>query len=59
MFLEVAKDKSELEYARQQLESYIQAIWDTLEKPLFDSLYMSMKAYIKACIKADRWHTKY
>lgn len=59
MFPEVAKDKSESEYARQRLESCIQAAWDTLEKPLFDSLYMSMKARIEACIAADGWHTKY
>ena len=59
MFLEVAKDKSESEYARKQLESCIQAAWDKLEKPLFDSLYMSIKACIEACIAAHGWHMKY
>jgi DDE superfamily endonuclease len=59
MFPEVATDKSESEYARQRLESYIQAAWDTLDKGLFDSLYESMPARIKACIAASGWHTKY
>jgi len=52
MFLKVAKDKSKLEYARQRLESCIQAVWDTLDKALFDKLYLSIKARIKACIAA-------
>ena len=39
MFPEVAADKSELEHARQRLESYIQAAWDTLDDTLFDKLY--------------------
>jgi hypothetical protein len=59
MFPEVAADKSELEYAQQRLESCIQATWDTLDKGLFDSLYESMPARIKAYIAAGGWHTKY
>ena len=39
MFLEVAADKSESEHARQRLESYIQAAWDTLDDTIFDKLY--------------------
>jgi len=59
MFFKVANDKSELEYARQRLESYIQVAWDTLDKALFDNLYLSIEAKIEACIKAKGWHTKY
>jgi len=59
MFPEVAADKSELKYARQRLESCIQAAWDTLDKGLFDNLYASMPARMKACIAASSWHTKY
>jgi hypothetical protein len=59
MFPKVARDKSELEYARQRLESCIQAAWDTLDKGIFDNLYASMPARIKACIAAGGWHTKY
>ena len=39
MFPEVAADKSESEHARQRLESYIQAAWDTLDNTLFNKLY--------------------
>jgi hypothetical protein len=39
MFPEVMRDKSESEYARQRLESCLQAAWDTLDKSLFDKLY--------------------
>jgi hypothetical protein len=53
MFPEVATDKLELEYARQRLKSYIQAAWDTLDKGLFDNLYASIPARIKACIAAS------
>jgi hypothetical protein len=52
MFPEVAADKLELEDARQRLESCIQAAWDTLDKGLFNNLYASMPARIKACIAA-------
>jgi hypothetical protein len=53
MFPEVAADKLKLEYAKQRLESYIQAAWDTLDKGLFDNLYASMPARIKAYIAAS------
>ena len=53
MFPEVAADKSELKYARQRLESCIQAAWDTLDKGLFDNLYASMLARMKAYIAAS------
>ena len=53
MFPEVAADKSESEYARQRLESCIQAAWDTLDKGLFDNLYASMPARMKAYIAAS------
>ena len=59
MFPEVAKDKSESEYARQRLESCIQAAWDTLDKGIFDNLYLSMESRMEACIAAKGWHTKY
>lgn len=59
MFPDIAKDKSESEHARQQLESALQAAWDTIDKENFDSLYQSMPSRIEACIKADGWHTKY
>ena len=59
MFPEIAADKSESEYARQKLESCIQAAWDILDKRIFDNLYVSMPARIAACIAAGSWHTKY
>jgi hypothetical protein len=59
MFPEVAKDTSESEYARQRLESCIQAAWDTLDDELFSTLGASMPDRIEACIAADGWHTKY
>ena len=59
MFPEVVKDKSESEYARQRLESCIQATWDTLDKGIFDNLYLSMESRMEACIAAKGWHTKY
>jgi hypothetical protein len=59
MFLDVATDKSESEHARQRFESCLQAAWDTLDEELFCTLGASIPARIKACIAADRWHTKY
>ena len=59
MFPEVAADPSKSEDARQRLESCIQAAWDTLDKGIFDALYASMPARMKACIAAGGWHTKY
>ena len=59
MFPNVAADKSESEYARQRLESCLQAAWDTLDKSIFDSLYQSIRDRIEAYIKVNGWHTKY
>ena len=59
MFPMIAKDKSESEHSRQQLESALQAAQDTIDKEKFDSLYQSMPSRIEACIKAKGWHTKY
>jgi hypothetical protein len=59
MFLKVANDLSESEYARQRLESCIQVAWDTLNQGLFDKLGRSMRARVEACIAADGWYTKY
>jgi hypothetical protein len=59
MFPDVMADKSESEYARQRLESCLQAAWDTLDKELFDNLGASMPSRIEACIAAKGWHTKY
>jgi len=59
MFPDIATDKSESEHARQQLESALQAAWDTIDKESFDCLYQSMPSRIEACIKAEGWHTKY
>jgi hypothetical protein len=59
MFLGVAADKSELEHARQWLESCIKAVWDTLDKSLFDNLGAGMHDRCEAAIAADGWHTKY
>ena len=59
MFPEITKNKSESEHARQQLESVLQAAWDTIDKESFDVLYQSMPRRITAYIKADGWHTKY
>jgi hypothetical protein len=53
MFLEVAIDKSQLKHAKQRLKSCIQVAWDTLDKGLFDNLYASMLAKIKAYIAAS------
>jgi transposase len=59
MFPDVALDTSDSEYARQRLESCLQAAWDTLDKEIFDSLYESMPRRIEACIAANGWHTRY
>jgi len=59
MFPEVGADKSQSEYARQRLESCLQAAWDTLDEKLFQNLAASMPDRIKAYIKAEGWHTKY
>jgi hypothetical protein len=59
MFPDIMNDKSESEHARQQLESALQAAWDTIDKAQFDCLYQSMPSRIEACIKANGWHTKY
>ena len=53
MFFKVAANKPETEYARQRLESCIQAAWDTLDKSLFDALGQSMPEKIEACIAVD------
>lgn len=50
MFLEVVKDKLQLEYTRQRLELCLQAAWATLDKRLFDKLYKSIPSRIEACI---------
>ena len=57
MFPDIMNDKSESEYTRQQLESTLQAAWDTIDQSQFDCLYQSMPSRIEACIKANRWHT--
>jgi hypothetical protein len=54
IFSEVAADLSDSEHVRQRLESCIQAIWDTLDKDIFDALYTNMPARMKAYIVADR-----
>ena len=59
MFPDIMNDKSETEHARQQLESALQAAWDTIDQSQFDCLYQSMPSRIEACIKANGWHTKY
>lgn len=59
MFPEIAANKSDSEHARQQLESALQAAWDTIDKQVFDNLGASMVHRIEACIAADGWHTKY
>jgi hypothetical protein len=59
MFPDIVTDRSESEHARQQLESALQAAWDTIDKKDFDCLYKSMPDRIEACIKAKGWHTKY
>ena len=59
MFPSIATDRSESGHARQQLESALQAAWDTIEKESFDCLYKSMLDRIEACIKAEGWHMKY
>jgi hypothetical protein len=53
MFPDVAEDKSKSEHTRQRLESCLQAVWDTLDKSLFDNLGASINTRIEACIAAD------
>jgi hypothetical protein len=50
MFPDVAADKSESEYARQRLESCLQAAWDCLPDKLFTRLHLTMKHRIDAVI---------
>jgi hypothetical protein len=59
IFPDITKDKSESEHVRQQLESALQAAWDTIDNKSFDVLYQSMPDRIAACIKTGGWHTKY
>ena len=59
LFPEIAADPSESEEARARLESALQASWDMIDKEVFDKLYESIEHRIRACIKADGWHTKY
>jgi transposase len=59
MFPKEASNKSQTEYARQRLESCLQAAWDTLDDSLFANLIESMPRRIEAYIAADGWHTKY
>ena len=53
MFPEVARDTLDSEYARQRLESCIQAAWDTLDNKLFNMLSASMPDKIEAHIATD------
>jgi hypothetical protein len=59
MFPEIAVSTSESEHVRQQLESALQAAWDTIDMSVFDNLGASMVDRIKAYIAAKGWHTKY
>jgi hypothetical protein len=59
MFLDIAVKTSELEYARQRLESALQAAWDTIPQETFDNLSASIVARVEAYIAANGWHTKY
>ena len=55
MFPEVVVDKSESEYTWQQLESCLQAAWDTLDQELFSNLGASMCNHIEAVIAVKGW----
>ena len=59
MFPEIAKGMSKSECARQQLESALQAAWDTIDKEVFDNLGVTMGHRIEACIIAKWQYTKY
>lgn len=59
MFPEIAEDTSKSEDTRQCLESALQAVWDTIDKEVFDNLGATMGHRIEACILAEGWHTKY
>jgi hypothetical protein len=59
MFPEEANNKNETDHARQHLESYLQAAWDTLDDSLFRKLIESIPRRIEACIAAEGWYTKY
>jgi hypothetical protein len=50
MFLDMAADKSESEYARQRLESCLQATWDCLPDKLFTRLHLTIKHRIDTVI---------
>jgi predicted Zn-dependent protease with MMP-like domain len=53
MFLDIAVKTSELEYARQRLESALQAAWDTIPQETFDNLSASIVARVEAYIAAN------
>ena len=42
MFPEIASDTSESEEVRKQLESALQAVWDTIDQKAFDKLGSTM-----------------
>ena len=54
MFLEIARDTSELEDTRQCLKSALQVAWDTIDKKVFDNLEATIDHHIKTCIITNR-----
>lgn len=43
----------------QAMQEALKDCWDQLPGETFDALFESMPDRVEACIKADRWHTKY
>ncbi len=44
---------------QEVLGTVLQEAWTLIEKELMDSLIKSMLDHVKACKKANSWHTKY
>jgi transposase len=59
MFPKVINVKGDLEEDRSNLKEALKEAWLALSNSLFKSLVESIPRRIKACIKANRWYTKY
>jgi transposase len=59
MFPDIMNAKGETKQDYTNIEEALSKAWDALPNSLFKSLIKSMPRRIKACIKANKWHTKY
>ncbi len=58
-FPDISRGLGKGQYDLEQLRSALQACWDMIPKDFFNALYKSMPSRVRACYKAQGWHTKY